>query len=89
MLHQQVASAGDHQKGVLRVGQGCERAITVALTVTLPAPMVCVKPMVKPGWTVGMRSEQPTQPLMNHVKPATEAVVDVELARRPAGRRTQ
>jgi periplasmic copper chaperone A len=77
VLEQQVATAGSYYKGVFRVGHGCEGSATVALTVTLPEPMASVKPMVKPGWTVSTRSEKLAQPLMNHGKPVTEAVVEV------------
>ena len=77
VLEQQTAPAGSYYKGTFRVGHGCEGSATVALTVTLPEPMASVKPMVKPGWTVSTRSEKLAQPLMNHGKPVTEAVVEV------------
>ncbi len=77
VLEQQAAPAGSYYKGTFRVGHGCEGAATTAITVRLPEPMVSVKPMVKPGWTIAVRTEKLAQPLMNHGKPVTEAVVEV------------
>lgn len=77
VFEQPAVTAGSYYKGVLRVGHGCEGAATTSFTVRLPEPMASVKPMVKPGWTVSVRSEKLAQPLMNHGKPVTEAVVEV------------
>lgn len=77
VLEQQTAPAGSYYKGTFRVGHGCEGSPTTAITIRLPEPMASVKPMVKPGWTVTVRTEKLAQPLMHHGKPVGEAVVEV------------
>lgn len=77
VLEQQTAPAGSYYKGTFRVGHGCEGSPTTAITIRLPEPMASVKPMVKPGWTVTVRTEKLAQPLMHHGKPVGEGVVEV------------
>ena len=77
VLEQPSAPAGSYYKSTFRVGHGCEGSATTSITVRLPEPMASVKPMVKPGWTIAVRTEKLAQPLMNHGKPVIEAVVEV------------
>jgi uncharacterized protein YcnI len=77
VLEQQTAPAGSYYKATFRVGHGCEGSPTTALTVRLPEPMASVKPMVKPGWTIALRTEKLAQPLWLHGKPVTDEVVEV------------
>jgi uncharacterized protein YcnI len=44
------APVGSSYKAVLRVPHGCNGSPTTALRVRIPAGVVAVKPMLKPGW---------------------------------------
>jgi uncharacterized protein YcnI len=49
-LETRQAPAGSSYKAVLRVPHGCNGSPTTALRVRIPAGVVAVKPMPKPGW---------------------------------------
>jgi periplasmic copper chaperone A len=51
-LDNREARVGSFYKGVLRVPHGCEGTATTAIRVRIPAGMIAVKPMPKPGWTL-------------------------------------
>ena len=51
-LEMQEAKIGEPYKAVLRVPHGCEGTATTALRVRIPAGLIAVKPMPKPGWTL-------------------------------------
>ena len=49
-LERQEAAVGSSYKAVLRVPHGCAGSPTTAIRVRLPAGVIAVKPMPKPGW---------------------------------------
>ena len=51
-LETQEAKIGEPYKAVLQVPHGCEGTATTALRVRIPAGLIAVKPMSKPGWTL-------------------------------------
>src|SRR2546429_6018140 len=51
-LETREAPVGAPYKAVLRVPHGCEGAGTIAVRVRIPAGMIAVKPMPKPGWKI-------------------------------------
>lgn len=46
------APQGSTYKAVVRVGHGCHGAATRTLRIRIPAGVIAVKPMPKPGWTI-------------------------------------
>jgi uncharacterized protein YcnI len=51
-LETQEARVGASYKAVLKVPHGCDGAATTAIRVRVPAGIIAVKPMPKPGWTL-------------------------------------
>ena len=51
-LEQGQAAPGDHYKGVLQLGHGCDGAATTAVRIRLPEGVIAVRPMLKPGWEI-------------------------------------
>ncbi len=51
-LEGQEAKVGAGYKAVLRVPHGCDGAATTSVRVKIPAGVIGVKPMPKPGWTL-------------------------------------
>jgi periplasmic copper chaperone A len=51
-LESQEAKVGAGYKAVLRVPHGCGESPTTAVRVKIPAGVIGVKPMPKPGWTL-------------------------------------
>jgi periplasmic copper chaperone A len=51
-LETREARVGAPYKAVVRVPHGCEGTATTAVRVKIPAGVVAVKPMPKPGWTL-------------------------------------
>lgn len=47
------APVGGTYKAVLRVPHGCDGTATTTLRVKIPEGVIAVKPMPKPGWTIG------------------------------------
>jgi uncharacterized protein YcnI len=76
-LQDQAAAAGASYRGVLRVGHGCERASTNAITVTIPAGFNGAQPLVKPGWTLSTKIGKLDQPYEMHGTKYTEGVVEI------------
>jgi uncharacterized protein YcnI len=61
-LETQEAPVGASYKAVLRVPHGCDGSATTAIRIRLPAGVIGVKPMPKPGWkldTVSGKYEKP------------------------------
>ncbi len=48
------SSVGASYKAVLKVPHGCKGSPTTALRVRIPAGVIAVKPMPKPGWTISL-----------------------------------
>ena len=53
-LERPEASVASSYKAVLKVPHGCKGSPTTAVRVKIPAGMIAVKPMPKPGWTITM-----------------------------------
>jgi uncharacterized protein YcnI len=51
-LETREASVGAGYKAIFRVPHGCKGSATVKLRVQIPAGVIAVKPMPKPGWSV-------------------------------------
>lgn len=53
-LERSEAPVGATYKAVLRVPHGCDGSPTTAIRVRIPAGVIDVKPMPKPGWTLNV-----------------------------------
>lgn len=76
-LEQPKAEAGSYYRAAFRVGHGCEGSATREVTVRIPGGFRGAKPMVKPGWTIGIRKEKLATPYDSHGRQITEDVVEV------------
>lgn len=54
-LEQREARIGNFYKAVFRVPHGCDGAATTKLTLKIPAGVISVKPMAKPGWRIDIK----------------------------------
>ena len=57
-LEVQEAAPNTTYRAVLRVGHGCEGSPTTAVRVQIPEGMIAAKPMPKPGWELGTKTEK-------------------------------
>ncbi len=71
------APAGSTYKGVLRVGHGCEGAATNVVRVQIPAGVIAVKPMPKPGWTLETTVGPYPEPVPYFDQTLTEGVQEI------------
>ena len=71
------ASAGSTYKAVLRVGHGCEGAPTNVVRVQIPAGVIAVKPMPKPGWTLETTIAPFPEPVPYFDQTVTEGVQEI------------
>lgn len=55
-LEAQEGRVGASYKATLKVPHGCEGTATTAIRVRVPAGLIAVKPMPKPGWTLATKS---------------------------------
>jgi uncharacterized protein YcnI len=74
------APAGSIYKAVLRVGHGCDGAATVAIRVQIPAGVIAVKPMPKPGWELTTKTGPYPEPVQYFEQTLTEGVQEVSWA---------
>jgi uncharacterized protein YcnI len=72
------AQVGAPYKAVLKVPHGCEGTATTAIRVRVPAGLIAVKPMPKPGWTLATKtgSYGKSYPYF-HGRSLTEGVVEI------------
>ncbi|MCG6206912.1 YcnI family protein [Rhodopseudomonas sp. HC1] len=72
------AVAGNYFQTALSVPHGCDGAATVAVRVKIPDGVLSVKPQMKPGWTVEIKTRkiEGEQPKM-HGKTISETVDEV------------
>jgi periplasmic copper chaperone A len=76
-LQDGVAAAGASYRATLRVGHGCDGAVTTGIRVTIPAGFNGAQPMPKPGWTLTTKTGPLAQPYVSHGKTYTEGVQEI------------
>jgi len=76
-LERQEAPVGSSYKAVLRVPHGCGISPTTAIRVRLPAGLIAVKPMPKPGWQLDTTTGKYPKPYMLRGAPVTEGVTEI------------
>ena len=76
-LEARQAPAASTYKAVFNVGHGCEGSPTTKIRIQIPAGVVGVKPMPKPGWEVTVVKGKLAEPYMDHGKTITEGVTEV------------
>ena len=70
------APAGSAYKAVLRVPHGCEGEATLKRA-GIPEGVIAVKPMPKPGWTIGRSGEAYAHPYDYFGSQVTEGVTEI------------
>lgn len=76
-LERQEAPVGSTYKAVLRVPHGCSGSPTTAIRVRVPAGIIAVKPMPKPGWQLNTVSGKYPKPYMLRGATVTEGVTEI------------
>src|SRR5689334_15271491 len=76
-LERQEAPVGASYKGVLRVPHGCAGSPTTAIRVRVPAGIIGVKPMPKPGWQLNTVTGKYPKPYTLRGAPVTEGVTEI------------
>lgn len=77
-LEAQEGRVGAPYKAVLKVPHGCEGTATTAIRVRIPAGLIAVKPMPKPGWTLTTKTGSYGKSYSNfHSRTLTEGVTEV------------
>ena len=76
-LEQQQAPVASSYKGVMRVPHGCDGAATTSIRIRIPAGVLGVKPMPKPGWQLNVTTGKYPKPYMLRGTPVTEGVTEI------------
>jgi uncharacterized protein YcnI len=76
-LERQEAPVGSSYKAILRVPHGCDGSATTAIRVRVPAGLIVVKPMPKPGWQLETKRAPYEKPYMFYGAPITEGVTEI------------
>ena len=76
-LERQEAPVGASYKAVLRVPHGCGGSPTTAIRVRLPAGIIGVKPMPKPGWQLNAVTGKYPKPYTLRGAQVTEGVTEI------------
>lgn len=76
-LQHQEAAVGSSYRAVLRVPHGCNGSATTAIRLRLPAGVVGVKPMPKPGWKLDTVTAKYPKPYTLRGAPVTEGVSEI------------
>jgi uncharacterized protein YcnI len=76
-LETRQAPVGTSYKAVLRVPHGCDGSATTALRVRIPAGIVAVKPMPKPGWKLDIVSGTYAKPATLRGSKVSEGVTEL------------
>lgn len=71
------ASVGASYKAVLRVAHGCEGTATTTIRVRIPAGVISVKPMPKPGWKLDTLSGKYAKPFTLRGAKVSEGVTEI------------
>ena len=77
VLEQPTALAGSSYRAVLRVGHGCDGLATTGISVRIPPGVQGAKPMPKPGWLLGVRTEPLATPYTHHGKRVEAEVSEI------------
>ena len=77
MLETRQAPAGASYKAVLRVPHGCDGSATTAIRVRIPAGVVDVKPMPKPGWKLDIVTGPYAKPATLRGAKVSEGVTEI------------
>src|SRR5258705_727724 len=76
-LERSEAPVGSSYKAVLRVPHGCDGSPTTAIRIRLPAGIIAVKPMPKPGWQLEAKTGTYPKPYTLRGAPVTEGVTEI------------
>ena len=76
-LERQEAPVGASYKAVLRVPHGCSGSPTTAIRVRVPAGIIGVKPMPKPGWELNAVTGKYPKPYTLRGAQVTEGVTEI------------
>jgi uncharacterized protein YcnI len=76
-LERPEASVGSSYKAVLRVPHGCNGSPTTAIRTRVPAGIIGVKPMPKPGWQLDTVVGKYPKPYTLRGAPVTEGVTEI------------
>jgi uncharacterized protein YcnI len=76
-LERAEAHVGASYKAVLRVPHGCGSSPTTAIRMRLPAGIIAVKPMPKPGWQLVVTIGKYPKPYSLRGAPVTEGVSEI------------
>jgi uncharacterized protein YcnI len=76
-LEHQEAPVGSPYKAVLRVPHGCAGSPTTAIRVRVPAGIIGVKPMPKPGWQLNTVTGKYSKPYTLRGATVTEGVTEI------------
>lgn len=71
------AQTNSTYKAVIRIGHGCDGQTTQSVRVTIPAGMIAVKPMPKPGWTLATTKANYDRPYVLHGKDVKDGVSEI------------
>jgi uncharacterized protein YcnI len=76
-LETQQAAVGASYKAVLRVPHGCDGSATTAIRIRIPAGIISVKPMPKPGWKLDTVSGTYAKPATLRGAKVSEGVTEI------------
>jgi uncharacterized protein YcnI len=76
-LETQQAPVGASYKAVLRVPHGCDGSATTAIRIRVPAGVIGVKPMPKPGWKLDTVSGKYPKPFTLRGAKMSEGVTEI------------
>lgn len=71
------AQQNSSYKGVIRIGHGCDGKATHTVRVQIPAGVIAVKPMPKPGWTLATTKAGYDKPYTLHGREIAEGVSEI------------
>ena len=76
-LETQEAQVGSYYKAVIRIGHGCSGEATLKLQVQIPAGVISVKPMPKPGWVLETTTSDYAKSYDLHGRNVTAGVTEI------------
>ena len=76
-LQDGTAPAGAMHRATLRVGHGCDGALTTGIQLTIPPGFNGAQPMPKPGWTLSTRVGTLAEPYESYGTRYTEGVQEI------------
>ncbi len=76
-LERPEAAVGSSYKGVLKIPHGCSGSPTTAIRVRLPAGIIAVKPMPKPGWQLDVVTGKYPKPYSLRGATVSEGVTEI------------